>query len=497
MKKSSLRFFFIGITIFFSCKRESYTIGISSNKEEIADNGYRYTPSTQSFLRGHHILEDTDQIKIEIDKDLLADISFGLKDSQKDNLFFEAKNIPLRYLVPRLHYKFGSQPDDFDFFNLMMAEYSRNGLSFPYGHENDVFTHFETNLSAEMPWRLEDDYGFQPNTRFKPIRLSVVNNCLSPGLWELSASDKTGEMYHSWFNFPMDKYYEMTAKVNKLSYEDVKNALEWREGRTKIDLNRLRTLNSTSRSESISVIDEEISYSSQGSRRKLAKNFVVAKQEEGYRPPKKLSDVLENPVKMAEFIPPGIYSIKSKKDFDFKEYLSPKSVDINRVKPKTSFNFDLGQLKDDNLDYLELKINLEGGKSLIVGNLPLNLLVNQEDFTLHGFGVGILSASGLAERRKMLIDQGFCPSYAYLAEEKNGDLIALNSHNEGLEQVFIRSFPFAETPHWDVTFTSYERITDIVKYRIPIPNNLIEQQKKSTDNYITPVYFSYRDDNLR
>ena len=117
MKKSSLRFFFIGITIFFSCKRESYTIGISSNKEEIADNGYRYTPSTQSFLRGHHILEDTDQIKIEIDKDLLADISFGLKDSQKDNLFFEAKNIPLRYLVPRLHYKFGSQPDDFDFFN--------------------------------------------------------------------------------------------------------------------------------------------------------------------------------------------------------------------------------------------------------------------------------------------------------------------------------------------------------------------------------------------
>jgi len=249
--------------------------------------------------------------------------------------------------------------------------------------------------------------------------------------------------------------------------------------------------------ETIRVIDEEISYSSQGSRRKLSKNFVVSKQKNEYKAPKKLSDVLENPVKMAEFIPPGIYSIKQKRDFSFNEYLYPKSVDISIVKPKTSFNFDTDQIKNDDLTYVELKINLESGKRLIVGNLPLDLLVHQEDFTLHGFGVGILSASGLAERRKMLIDQGFCPSYAYLAKEKDNNLVALNSHNEGLEQVFIRSYPYANTPYWDVTFTSYERITDIVKYRITIPQNLAQKQRESTDNYITPVYFSYRDDNLR
>ena len=190
--------------------------------------------------------------------------------------------------------------------------------------------------------------------------------------------------------------------------------------------------------------------------------------------------------------------MENKMNFDFKLYKQPLNATIYEVDPLTNFNFNTIEKSDKNDDfkYIEIHIDLKD-KKLILGNLPLNLMVQQEDFTLHGFGVGILSAGGLAERRRFLIDQGYKPSFAYLAKEKQDKLVALNSHGEGLEQIFIRSYPNAETPHWDITFTSYERITDIVKYRIPIPKKLIQEQINHTENYITPVYFSYIDDNLR
>ncbi len=495
MKRNYNIFFFAGLVLLiYSCKKEQVEISVSPNKEDIAENGYRYTPSTQSFLRGHHWLENMEKAIFSFDEALTADIDFKVNS---DRYFLAVKNLSLRYLVPRLHYAVNDTPDDFDYYNLMMAEYSRNGLSFPYGHEGDEMTHFETNLEAVIPWQLDQDYGFKPNPIFKPIRVSVVNNCLNPGLWEINASDKTGEVYHTWFDFPQNKYYDLVAKVNKMNSDKVKNALQWKDHTVTLQLDRLRNVAKVLGEQPVQVINEEISYSSQGSRQKLGKKFVTYKNGRGYQSPKHLSDVLENPVKMAAFVPPGIYSIKEKKDFDFKEFAHPISARISIVEPLTSFSFDTKPFKRDDFKYMEVEINLQSGKKLIVGNLPLNLLVQQEDFTLHGFGVGILSASGFAERRKMLIDQGFHPSFAYLAQEEKGHLVALNSHDKGLEQVFIRSYPDAEQPYWDITFTSYERITDIVKYRIPISASLIAEQKEHTKNYITPVYFSYRDDNLR
>ena len=115
---------------------------------------------------------------------------------------------------------------------------------------------------------------------------------------------------------------------------------------------------------------------------------------------------------------------------------------------------------------------------------------------IHGFGVGILSASGLAERRAFLIEQGPAPSYAYLARRSGDRLYGLNSHGRGIEQVFIRSHPHAAVPYWEVVVTSYERIVDLVKYRIEMPEALREQQQQASEAYIPPIYFTYRDDNV-
>lgn len=479
-----------------ACQSDGFLVKVTPNLEDIAQNGYRYTPSTQSFLRGHHWLEEIDEAIFSVDNNNLAHIQFDVK-SESDH-YFNIKNVPLDQLVPRLHYSVGSSADEFDYFNLMLAEYSRNGLSFPFGHEGDAITHFQTNLKADIPWKLTSDYDFKPNPTFKPIRFSVVNNCLNPGLWEMNATDKTGEVYHSWFSFPKEKYYNLVSKVNGLDQSKVEKALEWKDALVKIDLDRLRKNKKEIGTQSISVIDEPISYSSQGSRRKLSKGFVTCKSEnDQYVAPMKLTDVLRSPVKMAKFEPPGKYSIESKMDFDFKDYERPINAIVREVEPLTQYDFNEKEFTRDNFKYVEIEINLPENQKLIVGNLPLNLIVQQEDYSLHGFGVGILSASGFAERRKFLLDQGYHPSFAYLAKSTDNGLVALNSHNEGLEQIFIRSYPNAEQPHWDVTFTSYERITDIVKYRIPIPSQLVQEQIAQSDNYITPVYFSYRDDNIR
>lgn len=478
---------------------DTFEVTIHNQLEDYTPDGYLFTPSTQSFLRGEHWLDNIATATIAVNDDLSSSIEFRTAEPADQDRYFRVRNLPLDQLVPRLHYPLTGEFDDFDRFNLMMAEYSRNGLSMPFADDADQITHFETNLENGIPWKLDDDYDFRANPLYKPVRFSVVNNCLQPGLWELSASDKTGEVYHGWFSFPQDRYLGLVSRVNGVTTEEVGQALTWKDNdHTVLDLERLRTVKRPISREVAAVIDEPISYSSQGSRRKLSKGFVTCKRDSVFDRPAFLSDLLNRETKMCEFIPPGKYSLGKRVSFDFASLGRPEAVNVREVSPRTCYRYNEGDCGDDGMQYIEIEFELPDGERLLLGNLPLNLLVNQEDFSLHGFGVGVLSAGGFAERRRFLIDRGFRPAFAYLARvDEDGHYRAQNSHLRGLEQVFIRSFPNADTPHWDITFTSYERITDIVKYRVPIPRELAPAQLAHTADYITPVYFSYRDDNLR
>ena len=145
-----------------------------------------------------------------------------------------------------------------------------------------------------------------------------------------------------------------------------------------------------------------------------------------------------------------------------------------------------------------VEIHLDLGEwELVFGNLPIELLVPQEDLGIHGFGVGVLPSSDLAERRKFLIEAGPPPSFAYLCRKKGDQRIAVNSHDYGLEQVFLRTHIQADKPWWEITLTSYERIVDIVKYRVEVPAALTTELRAVAANYSAPIYRTYRDDNLR
>jgi len=184
------------ILFFFGCTttEKKYQVNVKPNLEDKLENGRPYTASTQSFLRDSHWLETVNKANIQFNGEYQGSIELQSSDATK---FFKAKNINFNQLVPRLHYKPSEKVDDFDLFNLMLAEYSRNGLSFPFGRDGDEMTHFQTDLENGIPWKLKGDYEFGANPLYKPVRFSVVNNCLNPGLWEFNASDKTGEVYHS------------------------------------------------------------------------------------------------------------------------------------------------------------------------------------------------------------------------------------------------------------------------------------------------------------
>jgi hypothetical protein len=475
-----------------ACEREAkvQTVVLRPTLEHIDSEGDLYNPSTQSLLRTHSWLEEAKEAKIEVSRSHSGTISLASPLGEK----LEVHNIPFDQLVPRLYYQPASPPDEFDAYNLMMAEFSRNGFSVPRGSEGDEISHYRSSATGKIPWKLAGDFDFKPNREYAPQRFGIINNCLKAGLWELSASDKTGEIYHSWFDYPVDDYHLLVAEVNELPVEFVKNALIFKKGDARLDLGRLRDVTKEHGDVGISVENDNVSFSSQDSRRKLAKGYVWRENDGKRVRPAKLSDLYEeDEVFMSSFIEPGIYSTQKAEKFTFKPFSEPTKAVIREVRPKTSF----GGKQSPITEFIEIDIALRNGERLIVGNLPLELLVKQEDFVIHGLGVGVLGASDFAERRRLLFELGPSPSYAFLAGTRDGKLVGRNSHERGIEQLFIRSFPEGDNPHWEIYVTSYERIVDLFKYHVPMPKALVERQRQHTNKYIPPIYFSYQDDNVR
>lgn len=475
----------------------SVLTSVRPSLEDTLPDGSPFSPSTQSFLRGKHWLESVTEAAIRVDIDRAAHIR--LRGAEGDE--FAVKGLPIDQLVPRLFYPPARPPDAFDAYNLMMAEFSRNGLSVPRGADRDAATRFVTTLDGEAPWSLAGNYDFSPNPRLRPLRFSIVNNCLQAGLWEFSAVDRAGEIYHAWFDFPEAEYVHLVAQTNNVPPEFVRSALVWKTDPAPIALDRLRKPLEELGTVAAAVLAEQgeaVGYSTQDSRQKVAKGYAKAGEPGSLRPVGARSDLTVGLAYLTEFAPPGKYSLARNKCFDLRFLALPKNATVRRVEPRTRYHADPAQsataLRD--MEYIELVLHLEE-YDIVIGNLPLELLVPQEDFALNGFGVGILEPAGFAERRQILFESGPAPSYAYLVRKTGEVPMAVNSHDFGIEQLFIRAHSWDSEPWWELTISSFERIIDVIKYRIEMPEPLRAKARETADRYIAPLYLTYRDDNLR
>jgi hypothetical protein len=468
-----------------------------STLEDRTDSGALFTPETQSLLRGAHALETIDGLDIAVRRDDSATVT--LRSSTTGEVV-EYANVPLDQLVPRLHYPPANPPDAFDAFNLMLAEYSRNSIDFPRGGKGDTMTHFRSGFDeTAAPWTLKGDYEFQANPRYMPNRMSLTNNCLGPGLWEINATDTSGEIFHAWFGFPGDRYNDIVARVNRLPLDFVAKAVIFDKADQPVDLDRLRTVKESLGRVGVKLADDtRAGYSSQGSRRKLGRGFALIEKDGKLVKPEKLSDLTRYPSHMSEFQEPGKYSFTTRREFDFTFLGKPRQAEILRVDPKTRYEWwtDERHPKAEKTEYIEIRLDLEN-ESLVFGNLPISLLVPTEDYTLHGFGVGVLSAGEPAEQRKLLIERGPFPGFGYLLKIDGSNVLGVNTHERGLEQVFVRTHWEGEVPRFEIILTSYERMVDLVKYEVEVPAALVPDLRRAKLEYIPPIYRTYRDDNLR
>ncbi len=477
-----------------------WRLRLAPSIEDRMPDGSVYNPATQTFVRGYHWLETVNRIDLTIDARQRATLAMSDPDG---NHSLTIRHLAFGQLVPRFHYRPASPPDAFDAFNLMLAEYARNSLSVPAGRPVDAMTHFETDLQEGVPWQpIETDYEFKPNPVIRPVRMSVVNNCLEPGRWELIAQDRTGEMYHGWFPIPAACYLDLVAATNGVAVSFATSALVWKTApEAVVDLARLRSEVSPLGSSPIEILDRAVGYSSQGSRRKLQNHYIQVQRDGGWQAPATLRQLTMLPCRFSEFIDPGIYSIDTRREFDFRFLRNAGPVEILKVRPLTCYQWQDTEARErvvrEHPVCIEMRFDF-GDKQIVLGNLPMKLLAPQEDYVISGFGVGVLSSGGLAERRRYLMEIGPPPSYAYLCRtDSEGRLIGINSHDFGLEQIFIRTHSDDATPWWEVTITSYERIVDIVKYRVTIPEALHAEFREIARHYVSPLFFSYRDDNIR
>ena len=461
--------------------------------------------ATQSINRYKSKLRELDSVSVEY---LKPQNRLSLTMQAEGQAVLVKQNIDAYFLTPILPYKHDKHNfSQFDQFNLMLAEYARNGVSLSHQASNKFFGSFSmADDSFLNPFAKEyqyiqgsDGYSVLPSEDVLPKRMSVTNNCLSPGLWEISANDSVGEMYHAWFSFPKQIYYEMVKENNDLILPNsqLRKALKYKENSmVPVDFDKLRKFNrQLGTSKSNPVMDKSIaSYSSQDSRRKVQRGFFKVKRDQKLLDVERFEQLQKGDnFELYAFVSPGIYSPKKLQTIPFQ--FDWGKVEINEVKPLTAY---AGNKSDyDKEGYIEMRVYSEDqSRMLVMGNIPISLLVYQEDYDIPALGVGVFPASEPIERRHLRVKHGPKPHYAYLLKRKNGEYLAVNNHEYGIEQFYLRPFKKSGKTYLRVNIVSYERIMDILEMEIVLGDELSEKIDRASSEYRRPTYRTYLDNNI-
>lgn len=478
-------------------------VALKLDQEEQGFGNQPINPSTQSVNRYSSVLRKLDRLtEITLSEDdRFLSFEIGSEKTQ-DRLF--AKNIHASYLVPLLPYPHEGRLDAFDNANLMLGEYARSGVELSYQQSNALFGLFHDSnglFDGDQEYRYENGM-IMPNPRVRPIRFAVINNCLKPSLWEFSAKDSVGEMYHSWFDFPKSLYLNLIRKTNRIQETDgdLADALDYRKDLSDapLRLERLRVGNQLLESGTPELVtDKKIgAYSSQDSRRKVQQGYFQILRDRAPILPATFVDLRGGDVfRVKKFVSPGVYSAFRSEYIPFNPEWS--RFEIREVTPLT--RYPDSQQSFEAAGYVEIFLYEHGEeKAIVVGNIPVSLLVAQEDFHIPAFGVGVLPPSEPVERRYLRFREGPAPQYAYQIQKKPeaDDWALVNNHESGIEQVFIRPFTEHDRLFLRVTLVSYERIVDLLELKLEIKGELRDRIRNATESYKPPLFRVYEDSNI-
>jgi hypothetical protein len=457
--------------------------------------------STHSINRYQSILSRVDTVDLSYEARSNR-LRVRLHDHDKGDRPIEYDEIDARFVVPLLPYPHGRTVTAFDKVNLMLAEYSRNGVELALQDHNSEYGY----VSAHPGFFNDDEeYRFEagkviPNPGAKPKRMGLVNNCLFPGLWEINASDSVGEMYHAWFTLPAHGYMELVRAVDDIDMPDaeLKAALDYQKQLPKVasDLARLRSVERSWGPLPVAINTGKAiaSYSTQDSRRKVQRKFYRVERDGKPIEANTFADLKAGDhFKFFSFVPPGIYTNREMHDVVYEPIWTQAT--LAQVTPRTRY----GRTPPATAKGGALEVTLrssDGSRALVIGNLPLDYLVFQEDYDIPGFGVGVMRASEPIERRKLFLDSGPQPVFAYSTRVDGDRFEILNNHEQGLEQAYLRPYRDGEKVGLRITLVAYERIVDILEVQLDLPEELAQRVIDASARYQRPLWRSFSDSNL-
>jgi hypothetical protein len=331
--------------------------------------------------------------------------------------------------------------------------------------------------------------------------MSLVNNCLFPGLWELSASDSVGEMWHAWMTLPAHGYFELVRAVDGIDAGDdeLKDVLDYHKTipRVPLELDRLRAVGRELGTVPVAVDAARAlgSYSTQDSRRKVQRKFYRVERAGKEIAVGTFGDLRPgDQFQFFSFVPPGIYTKKTLRAVPYEPIWT--TATLREVTPRTRFSATPSK-HPYRAGALELTLRSGDGKrAIVVGNVPIDLLVFQEDYDVPGFGVGVMRASESIEKRHLFLRDGPAPVYAYAADVDGEALVLANNHELGLEQIYLRPYKRGGDVMLRVTLVAYERIVDIVEVELKAPDELARKIVDASAHYQRPLWRSFSDSNL-
>ena len=294
------------------------------------------------------------------------------------------------------------------------------------------------------------------------LDLSIANNCLEQGLWEIKLArndpDKTVTLFHAWFTFPKAEYARLFEDVNGLPYRDYENLFASYPGvgGFRLPLEALRTAKAERELPRLDTHagDPIQRLSEQQRKTKLLLTPDIATYGDFTQPAKQ-------PITTAKFNVPGVYDDKDAMRFDLTWLSKPSRIVWREVSHAQAA-------------FPEIEADFENGYRILIADSRLSGLPARTEAPrseadvlklVCGIGTPIIHAPAAERTAEVTEDR---PRYLMLLDAKGNHV---DNHLTGVDGVYV--WREAGNPGLlHVWLVGYERIAFVAHLSVAWPEAL-------------------------
>ena len=258
--------------------------------------------------------------------------------------------------------------------------------------------------------------------------LSIANNCLEQGRWEIKLSraeaDKTVTLYHAWFTFPKADYARLFEEINGLRYGDYDGIFAGYPGVGGFRL-PLESLRAPKTEHELARLDRHASdpiqrLSEQQRKVKLLQTPDISTYGDFTQPARQ-------PVTMAKFNGPGVYDDKESMRFDLTWLAKPSRLVWRDV-------------AHDGAAFPEIEAVFENGYRILIADSKLSDLPARTEpprseadvlKLVCGIGTPVIQASAAERATEFAEDR---PRYLMLLDPQGNHI---DNHLTGVDGVYV------------------------------------------------------------